>query len=168
MPVFLGVVVVPLRLVDFGVVEGFADDIFHAHAGGGIAALLCLAVDGHAGGVAGALGILAEGELDAGSGAFEDHALGILAPAHLDGQGLAADRVGGAVQNVGGGDAAGQRAVDGDVLGIEDVLDIHHRGDADAAFVDAAIGGDVRVAVDDAGDHVLVGGIDDLRRRPAP
>ena len=30
-----------------------------------------------------------------------------------------------------------------------------------AAFVDAAIDGDVRVAIDDAGDDVLAGGIDD-------
>src|ERR1019366_2291711 len=89
-------------------------------------------------------------------------ALGTLAPTQLDGQGLAADGVGGAVQDVGGGDAAGQRAVDGDILRVEHVLDIDHGGDADAAFVDAAIDGNVRVAIDDAGDHVLIGGIDDL------
>ena len=112
--------------------------------------------------IAGALGVFAERELDAGSGAFEDHALRVLAPAHLERQRLAADGVGGAVQDVGRGHAAGQRAIDRDVLGVDDVLDIDHRGDADAAFVDAAIAGDVRVAVDDAGDHVLVGGIDDL------
>ena len=159
---FFRVVSVPLGLVDFGIIEGLADDIFHAHAGGGIAALLGLSIDGHAGGVAGALGIFAEGELDAGGGAFEDQALGVLAPTHFDGQGFAADGVGGAVENVGGGDAAGEGAVDGDVLGIEDVADIHHGGDADAAFVDTAIDGDVGVAIDDAGDDVLIGGVDDL------
>ena len=46
----------------------------------------------------------------------------------LIGRVLAANGVGRAVEDVGRGDAAGQRAVDGDVLGIEHVPDIDHRG----------------------------------------
>ena len=95
-----------------------------------------------------------------GSGAFEDHVVGVLAPAHLDHGAFAADGVGAAVENVGGGDAAGERAVDGDVVGIEHVFDADHRGDRDAAFVDA-VGGDVRVAIDDAGHQVFARGVDD-------
>ena len=45
------------------------------------------------------------------------------------------------------------------------VLDIHHRRHRDAAFVDAAIDGDVRVAIDDAGHHVLAAAVDDRRAR---
>ena len=67
------------------------------------------------------------------------------------------------MQHVGGGDAAGEIAINVDVIGIEDIRDIDDGGDGDAAFVDAAIHGDVGVAVDDAGDHELAGGIDHLR-----
>jgi hypothetical protein len=67
------------------------------------------------------------------------------------------------VERVAGGDAVGELAIDADVLGIENVLDVHHRRDGDAAFVDAAIDGDVRVAVDDAGRNIHAGRVDHLR-----
>src|ERR1035438_5801713 len=48
-----------------------------------------------------------------------------------------------------------QCAVDGDVVGVDDVLDVDHRGDRHAAFIDSARAGDVRVAIDDAGNEIL-------------
>src|SRR5690348_2147104 len=136
----LGVVLVPFGLIDFRLVEGFADGVLHAHAGGGVAGGVgrrsTAAADN---GIAGALGVLAQSELDAGSCAFEDEALRVLAPAHLNRQGTAADGVGRAVQDVGGGDAAGERAVDGDVFGVEHVANVHHGGYGHASLVDAAL-----------------------------
>ena len=113
------------------------------------------------GGLPGTLGVLAQRELDARHRTFEDHPLRILAPAHLQHDGLAADRVGRAVQDVGGGHSAGQRAVDGDVLRVDHVLDVHHRRDRHAALIDVAVHRDVRVAVDDARYYVLAGRVDD-------
>ena len=132
------VVRVPFGLVSLGFVERFANHVLHAHAGGRIARLHRCAPSSAAAAlrIAGALGIFAQRELDAGRGACEDHLLRVLAPAHLEHQGLPADGVGRAVQNVGRGHAAGQRAVNGDVVGVDDVLDVHHRGDRDAAFVE--------------------------------
>ena len=109
------------------------------------------------------LGIFAERELDAGQRAFERELRGGLAPAELDDDGLAADGIGAAVQNVGDGDAAREIAIDVDVVGIENVGDVGDRRDGDAAFVDAAVDGDVRVAIDDAGHDELARGVDHLR-----
>ena len=128
----LGLVVVPGLLICFGVGEGFADHILDAHAGGGIAADSVLTRPAVR--VAGALRIFAEGELDAGLGAFEDHVVRVFAPAHFEHGAFAADGVGAAVQDVGGGDAARQRAVDGDVVGIENVFDADHGGHRDSCL----------------------------------
>ena len=125
-----GVVGVPLGFVDFGVVEGLADDVFDAHAGGGIARLLGLAAEAAGCGLPARLGFSPRANLMPGVAPSKIMALGVLAPAHFERQGFAADGVGGAVQNIGGGDAAGERAVDGDVLGIEDVVDVDHGRDA--------------------------------------
>src|SRR5262249_35131286 len=57
----------------------------------------------------------------------------------------------------------GKVAVDGDVVGVEDFGNVRNRGDGDAAFVDAAVDGDVRVAVNDAGRDVHSGTVDNLR-----
>ncbi len=64
------------------------------------------------------------------------------------------------MQDVGRGHAAGQRAVNGNIFGVNDVLDIDHGRDRDAAFIDPAIAGYVGMAVDDTRDHVLVTGVD--------
>src|SRR5206468_4104367 len=66
----------------------------------------------------------------------------------------------GAVQNVGRSDAAGQRAVNRDVLGVDYVLNIDHGGNGNTPLVDVAVHRDVGVAVDDAGDDVLPAAID--------
>ena len=76
---------------------------------------------------------------------------GTGAPAKLDHLVLSADRIGRAVQDVRRGDAAGQLAIDVDVGGIDEVADAHFGRDRLARFVDAAVGGRVRVAIDDAG-----------------
>src|SRR4029077_4515492 len=86
---------------------------------------------------------------------------GGLAPAQLDHNGLAADGVGAAVQNIGDGNAAGQIAVNIDIVGVENVRDIHDGGNGDAALVDAAVHGDVRVAVDNAGHDEQAGSVND-------
>jgi hypothetical protein len=109
------------------------------------------------------LGIFAKGELDAGQSSFKRKLRGRLAPAQLDDHGLAADGIGAAVENVGGGDAAGKIAVNVDVVGIQNVGDIRDRGYGDAAFIDVAVNGDVRVAVDDARHDELASSVDDLR-----
>ena len=49
---------------------------------------------------------------------------GVFAPAHFQHDGLPADGVGRAVQNIRRRHAARQRAVDRDVFGVDDVLDI--------------------------------------------
>ena len=122
----LGVVGVPIRLIALGVVEGFADDVFHAHAGGGIARHGSGACAASTLRIAGAFGVFAQRELNARGGAGENHFLRALAPAHL-----------------------------------HDVPDVDHRGDRHAAFIDTARSGDVRVAIDDAGDEILSAGFDD-------
>src|SRR5208282_2739807 len=70
--------------------------------------------------------------------------------------------VGAAVENIGDGHSAGEIAIDVDVVGIQHVGDVGDGRDSDAAFVDAAVDGDVGVAVDDAGHDELAGGVDYL------
>ena len=48
------------------------------------------------------------------------------------------------MEDIGRGDAAGQRPIDRDVLGVDHVPDIDHRGHRHAAFIDPAIDRDVR------------------------
>ena len=105
------------------------------------------------------LGIFAEREFYARQRSFKRQFAGGPAPTQLDDGGLAADGVGAAVQDVGGGHAAGQVVVNDDIVGVQDVLDVDHRRDAHAAFVDAAIHGDVRMAIDDSGHHEFAGGV---------
>ena len=112
-------------------------------------------------GIAGTFWIFSQSELDAGNGAFKDQVLRAFSPAHFEHQSLAADGIGGAMQDVGAGDAAGQGSINGDVFGVDDVLDVHHGGDGHAAFIDVSIDADVGVAVDDAGHDELACGVDD-------
>src|SRR5690348_13883892 len=154
----LRVVILPLLLIDFRFGERFTDHILHAHARSWIPEV---AGGPEAVGIAGALRVLAERKLDPRHRALEDHVVGILAPAHLEDSTLAADRVGAAMQNIGRGDTARQRAIDLDVLRIEYIFDAYHRGNRDAAFVDA-VGGNVRMAIDNARHDVLPARIDDL------
>ena len=127
--------------------EAVGEDLLHAHAG--------LRVAGGKGvAPVGLLDVLAEGELDALGRAVELERFWADAPAELDDLVLPADRVGRAVEDVGGGGAAGELAVDGDVVGVDEVADADFRGNGLGAFVDAAVGGDVGVGVDEAGGDV--------------
>ena len=65
------------------------------------------------------------------------------------------------MKNVGGSDAAGKIAIDVYVVGIENFLHIHHRGNRDAAFIDG-LSGNVRMAIDNSGNHELPRSVDDL------
>jgi hypothetical protein len=86
-----------------------------------------------------------------------------LSPAQFDDDGLPADGVSGAVQNVGDRYAASEVAVDINVIGIQDVRRADHRGDGDAALVHAPVNSDMRVAIDNARDNELALRIDYLR-----
>ena len=106
--------------------------------------------------------VLAQGELDAGQRAGNHQiARPGLAVAQLDDHRLAADGVGAAVEDVGGGGAAGEAAIDVDVARVEHVFHAGHRADRDAAFVDRVVG-DVRVRVDDARRDELAGRVVDV------
>jgi hypothetical protein len=153
------IVVLPVLLVCLGADERVADDVLDAHARAGIAGRRS---SRRAGAAAAALGIFAERELDARHRALEDEVLRTgLAPAQFDHLILAANRVGAAVEHVRDRQAAGEVAVDVDVGRREHVLDPGHRAHRRAPFVDR-VGGDVRVAVDDARRDELAGGVDDL------
>ena len=79
----------------------------------------------------------------------------------FDDDGLAADHVGGAVEEQTGGDAAGERAIDGLVLIVEGVFHDHLRRDGAGGLIDVVVECDVRVAIDDAGRKIFAFGVDD-------
>src|SRR6267142_1511943 len=151
------VVAVPRVLVIARFGERSANCFFNSHSGGGIATL----APGN--GKIGTLGIFTQGELDARERAFERKLRSGLSPAQLNHDGLAADGIGAAVKNVRGGNAAGEVAIDRNVIGIENFRYIRDGRNGDAAFVDAAIHGDVRVAINDAGRDEHSGAVNDLR-----
>ena len=66
------------------------------------------------------------------------------------------------MKNVSGGDAPGQRAIDRDVFGVENIFDPDHRRDRDTAFVNR-LSHDMGVAIDDAGHHILARSVDHRR-----
>jgi hypothetical protein len=78
---------------------------------------------------------------------------------------LPADGVRRAVQRVRRRRSAGELAVDVPVLPVDHVADPHLRGDVVGRLVDVPVDRRVRVAVDDAGRHVLARGVDDGRVR---
>ena len=114
------VVVIPFAFVIARFGEGGANGFFHAHARRGIA--LFLAADTEVG----TLGIFAESKLDARHCAFERQSRGWGAPAQLDHHGLSADGVRGTVQDVSNGHSAGEITINIDVIGIQDIRNIHH------------------------------------------
>src|SRR5204863_3222596 len=80
--------------------------------------------------------VFAQRELDARQRALKDQiARARLAPSELDDDGLAADRVRAAVEDVRRRRAAGQVAVDVRIGRIDDVFHAGHRADGDRAFV---------------------------------
>jgi len=139
---------VPFLLVILGRPERSPDDLLDPHAGVRIAILATLDV-------------LAEGELDGGRDAVDEHVLGPVGlVAQLDDGGLATDGVGRAVQHLGRGEAAGELPVPGLVGGVEDVLDAHFRGHRVRPFVDG-VGARVAVGVDEPGGDVTALAVDD-------
>src|SRR5215831_5745196 len=83
------VVVVPLRFVGLGLNKGGADGVLDSHASRGVpGGVLCRAA---ARGIACALWVLSQGELDTRSGAFKKHLLSALAPTQFHHHRLAAD-----------------------------------------------------------------------------
>ena len=152
----LSLVVLPFLAIGLGAGEGIADDVLDALARrrktlGIRRRLAALPRD-----------VLAQGELDARQRALEDEiAPPRLAVAKLDDDGLAADRIGAAVQDVGGRRAAGEVAIDVDVGGVEDILHPGHRADRHAALIDRVVR-DVRMRVDESGRHELAGCVVDV------
>src|SRR5690606_33532032 len=94
------------------------------------------------------LDVLAERELDPGRRLSELQLVGDEAPAELDHLILTSDRIGRAVEDVRRREAAGELAIDIDIVAIEEIADANLRGDRLRPFVDPAIGRHVRVAVD--------------------
>ena len=95
------------------------------------------------------LHIFAQGKFDVAGSFFEFELLGICyAPAQLDELRLTANAVGRAMQQIAGGYATGELAVDVYVVGVKGIADAHLRGDAAGAFVYAAGNGYVTVLVD--------------------
>ena len=111
-----GVVVLPLLAIGLGASEGVADDVFHSLARGrkplGVGLRLStLACD-----------VLAKGELDTGKRTLEDEIASACLPVpQLDHDGLAADRIGAAMEDVRRCRPTGQITIDVDVRGIEDL-----------------------------------------------
>ena len=108
----------------------------------------------------GLLHVFAEGEFYAGGGFGEFHLLGRGTEAEFDDGVLAADGIGGAVEEVGCGDAAGELLVNVFGLGVDDVGDADHGGGGERAFVDVAEDHAVAVGVDDAGGDVEVAAVE--------
>src|SRR6266566_2016861 len=144
-----------LLVARFG--ESCADRLFDAHARGRVPRRLAEAAEIRA------LGVLSESEFDSRHRALEGQFFRGLAPAQLNNDSLAADGVRAAVQDVCRGDAARQVAIDVDVVGIEYIRDVRDGRNGDAAFVDAAVYGDVRMAINDSGNHELPRGVNHLR-----
>src|SRR5690606_38529241 len=134
--------------------EPITDQRLDAHVGVGIAVVPLAAVV--------ALDVFDQRELDPGDGALEEKVVGLTAaPAVLVDRVLSAVWVGGAVEVVDGGDAAGELVVPGHGVGVGDVLDADLGGDGLARLVHASRDAGVRVAIDEAGGDVLAAGVDD-------
>ena len=101
------------------------------------------------------LHILSERELDERHGFLVQEVLGLGAPAEFDDGALAADGVGGSVEDLGACHATGKLAVHVHVLAVHGVSNPNLGAARLCAFVHAAFHGDVRVFVDDAWRHVL-------------
>src|SRR5262249_49094282 len=128
------VVFLPLALVGPGARERVANHVLDAHPRARIARRI---TGWRPRAAAAAPWGPAKRELDARHRALEREILGPrLAPSQLDDVVLAADRIRAAVQDVGGGDAASEIAVDVDVARIEHIVDAGHRAHRGSALVD--------------------------------
>ena len=146
--IFQAFIFCPESLVVACFMEGPIDGGFDAHAGVGEAA--CEAGD-----------VFAEGEFDSLGGVGEDQGAAWLSVAELDDGVLAADDVGGTVEEAGGGGAAGEGAEDVGVVAGDDVADADFGDDGEADFVDVSGDCHMRVGVDDSGHCHKAVGFDD-------
>ena len=105
--------------------EVVADDLLRPHAGVGVASLA-------------ALRVLAQSELHRARRVLQLQVVGQRAPAHLHEDVLAADRVGGAVLDVRGGQPARNLPVHPDVVVRDDVAHAHLGNNREAALVHGA------------------------------
>src|SRR6202011_2755329 len=106
------VVGIPRRFVVARFSEGGTNGFLYAHARDGI-------THSSSDTEIGALGIFSESKFDAGQCTLERELRRGLAPAKLDHNGLSTDGVSAAVQDIRGGYAAGEVAIDGNVVGIK-------------------------------------------------
>src|ERR1700727_3090931 len=155
---FSSVVIVPLLFIFRRLDECLANHFFHAKSRGRVAIR-----NSRRWGKAGTLRIFAQRKFDSRDSALERQFARGLAPTQLDHDRLAADRVGAAVQNIGYRDAPGEIVVDADVIGVQYVSNIGHRGNRRAAFIYAAVHRNVRVAINNSRDYKLPGAVNDHR-----
>ena len=142
-----GLVRLELEPVLLGAFEGARVDRLDAHPGARITTATT---------TTGALGVLAQGELDARQRTVEVQVRSLLGvPAQFEDRVLATDGVRGTVQLTNRRDAAGQCAVDADIVDVDRVHYAHFGRDRERALVDPALDGGVAVAIDDAGSQVL-------------
>ena len=111
----------------------------------------------------GLLHVLAQRKLDAGRRGLELDRFRPLAKPQLDDGVLAADRVGGAVQQIGHSQSAGELAQDFRRLRVDDVADRDHRRGGQGAFVDRAEDHAVVVGVDETGGDMFALGVNHVR-----
>ncbi len=147
-------VVVPFFEIALGGDEAIGDERFDAHAGLRKTGFVFFAP-------VGLFHVFAEGEFDALRCGGEFQVFRARAIAQFDDAVLAADGIGGTVEQVAGGDAAGKLLIYIRGFRIDDVADADHCRARDGAFVDVAQNHAVIVAVDDARGDVFAFGVDD-------
>ena len=88
-----------------------------------------------------------------------------MSPFPLDDLRLAADRIGRPVQDEGGGGSSCELAIDIDVFGVQHVGDADHAGVRKRHLIDAPLDRGMAVRIDNSGQDVLSGRLDDLSAR---
>ncbi len=105
--------------------------------------------------------VFAEGELDAGRGAFKLQLFRADSPAHFDNLVLSANRIRGTMENICRGCPSRQLPVDDFIIWVDEIADANFGCNGLPGFVNAAIRSTVRVTVDDARCDVLACRIND-------
>ena len=112
------------------------------------------------------LHVFAEGKLDERHGLFVQEVLGLSPPSKLDDGALAANGVGGTVEDLGARHAARKLAVHVHVLAVDGVANPHFGAAGLGSLVHAAVDGNVGVFVDDTGRDVLASAVNFSRNHP--
>src|SRR5262249_23948634 len=135
------------------VLAGFNESLTHhfevPHAGG--RKLIALPIN--------AFGIFATGGLDGLRSTGKKKIVASSSILVFDHDCLAADHVGGAVQEQGCSNATCQGVINHFVVVIEGILHHHVRGDGVGGLVDVFVERNVRVGIDDAGHHPFARGV---------